>query len=124
MHNKKKRTLLLLFLIGRLGFIFFDGVFNKEKVAENIVYFKNIGVEYQETQHSAAYEQENQNTNIEEKINTKIQNQKSYLQDIKTLEYIYNQEKSPTILKEIIKKQAQNYNFNEARKNIEKLEKS
>lgn len=124
MHNKKKRTLLLLFLIGRLGFIFFDGVFNKEKIAENIVYFKNIGVEYQETQHSAAYEQQDQNTNIEEKINKKIQSQKSYLQDIKTLEYIYNQEKSPTILKEIIKKQAQNYNFNEARKNIEKLEKS
>lgn len=121
MHNKKKRTLLLIFLVGRLGFIFFDGVFNKDKTAENIVYFKNIGVEYQKPQHNAAYS--NTESTIEETINKKTQNQRKNIEDIKTLEYIYNQEKSPIILKEIIKKQAQNYNFNEARKNIEKLEK-
>lgn len=124
MQNHKKRNLLLIFLIGRLGFIFFDGIFNKDKEAENTVYFKNIGVEYQKQQHSSAWEEisKQTNENIEEKITNKLQNQKNNLQDIKTLEYLYKQEKSPKILKEIIKKQAQNYNFNEARTNIQKLE--
>lgn len=122
MHNKRKRNLLLLFLIGRLGFIFFDGIFNKGKVAENIVYFKNIWVEYKQEQHSAAEEEPVEKNNIDTEITKKIQNQKNNIQDIKTLEYIYNQDKSPEILKEIIKKEAQNYNFNEARNNIQKLE--
>ncbi|HCY20347.1 TPA: hypothetical protein DIC40_00445 [Patescibacteria group bacterium] len=123
MNNHKKRNLLLIFLIGRLGFIFFDGVFNKEKEAENRVYFKNIGIEYQAEQHSSAPEEQKEEKDINAEIQKKFQNQKNSLQDIKTLEYIYKQEKSPKILKEIIKKQAQNYNFNEARSNIQILEK-
>lgn len=120
--NNKKKTLLLVFLISRLGFIFFDGVFNKEKTAENIVYFKNMGVTYKETkQHNAAPKE---NKEISDNIAEKIQKQKNYAQDIKTLQYIYEQEKSPEIIKEIIKKHAQNYNFNEARKNIEILQKN
>lgn len=119
--NNKKKTLLLIFLIGRLGFIFFDGVFNKDKTAENTIYFKNMGVNYKEVkQHNAAPEEKEE---INDSISEKIQKQKNYAQDIKTLQYIYEQEKSPEVLKEIIKKYAQNYNFNEARKNIEILQK-
>lgn len=119
MHNHKKRNLLLIFLLGRLGFIFFDGIFNKEKVAENVVYYKNMGIEYQ--QHAAAPKEEEQHQEDMNLIEKKIEFQKKNLQDIKTLEYLYQQEKSPTILKQIIKKQAQNYNFNDARTNIEIL---
>lgn len=124
MHNHKKRNLLLIFLIGRLGFIFFDAIFNKDNLAENIVYFKNIWIEYEQQNHNSAPKTEYTNKNIDQEINNKIQKQSNNIKDIKTLEYIYNQDKNPEILKEIIKKQAQNYNFNEARKNIKELERN
>jgi len=132
MNNKKKTSLILIFLIGRLGFIFFDGFFNKEKTAENIVYFKNIGVDYKQEEHNAASIspktnqtiQENNEEDLSDKLTKKVQSQNNHLQDIKTLEYLYKKEKSSVILKEIIKKQAQNYNFNEARNNIQKLERN
>lgn len=122
MNSNKKRNLLLIFLIGRLWFIFFDGIFNKENLAENIVYLKSIWIEYQQKSHWSAPKIDNTIKNTEQTINKKIQKQTNNIKDIKTLEYIYKQNKNPEILKEIIKKQAQNYNFNEALKNIKELE--
>lgn len=121
MNNHKKRNILLLFLVWRILFIFFDGVVNKNKEPEKIIYFKNIGIDITQEKQDA---KETDTTTIEINMKNKISNQKNYIQDINTLNNLYKQSWSLDILKEIIKKQAQSYNFSEARNSIKELEKN
>ncbi len=130
MNTKRKRNLLLIFLVARVCFLFLDAILNKNQTAETMVFLKDYEQEellYHNAADLETFEQEEKNPqdkddNLEQNIANKIKQQSSNIQDIETLEFIYKKEKNPQILKEIIKKQAQNYDFYSAWNNIVKLE--
>ncbi len=124
--NKKKFLLLIMFLAW-LWFIFFDWYINKNKEAENIIYMKNIGINTNDIQKQKTNQEIEiskqifEKENIEKQIEKKFQTNWDINKNLNTLLEIYEKEPKVEILKEIIIKQAQNYNFNEARNNIKKL---
>ncbi len=123
MKHKHTQTLWLLFIVLTvLVIIFKDAYFSQHKTSpqEDIPQKSDVVV----TQYEATKE-DNTTTwqtsieaskNLEDILSQKITNKN--IEDLKTLQKIYEEKKSLDILEKIVQKQVQNYQFNDAIKNI------
>ena len=129
MNSKKSVSLIFVFLLftGWICFIFTDAYSQKKDPSKIEIPKTTIMTEQHESapQFFSGKNEEQQTPqesgdSIAELIQSKIQMQNS-IQDLQTLQKIYEQKKTPEILQQIIQKQAQNYDFNTALDNISKL---
>jgi len=116
--TKTNKFLFILFWVILLWIVFIFVRTYKNNKSDNL---PANNTEISSDSDSRTLENNNQQLDIEQNINTEISKKITYqrdLQSLQDLQKLYNTKKSPDILLEIIKKQAQNYAFNDALENI------
>lgn len=108
-NTKKKHIFILIFILGRIVFILKDAYISDKNEISPTTPSSQKDIIAWTIQESWFLEKQ-----IAQKLKQNIN-----IEDLQTLQKIYNKNKNTDILKQIIQKQAQNYQFNEALQNSE-----